>query len=83
MNRLSLDQFYVIETIVESMGLGIIVADTSGKLLTFNEGAKKIFEKKADLTAPDIPVVILTTSQQRRTFCARTTLAQTVMSANQ
>ena len=52
MNKLTLDQFYVIETIVESMGLGIVVADTSGKLLTFNEGAVKILGIKRDSTSP-------------------------------
>jgi len=53
MNKLTIDQFQVIETIIDSMGLGIVVADTTGKLLTFNAGAKKIFGKRVDMISPE------------------------------
>ncbi len=53
MSKLTLQQFNVIEALLNSVGLGIVVTDTSGKLLFFNSAATNIIGVGADRTAPE------------------------------
>jgi PAS domain S-box-containing protein len=53
MSNLKLEQSYVIESLLNSIGLGIVVTDRSGKILLFNSAATNILGEGVDQTRPE------------------------------